>query len=485
MATETIAAAGAVVRGGSGEPKQSFYGNVAVILAIFAVLYPFLPKQAQSFNSESVRFALSGAYFVIFLAAIFLRPSFFFPLIISLYPLNYLLIRSGGIYEAGYNIITFFLVIVAFFKLKSAPSRNSTIARGAPFIILFALEIFLYVVTSNYPFSGKVNKFLTIAVFIIILYYSIDKIDLRMLKNILFNYFVIALLVNLYILSMTNFSSLSTQRFGQPQGLNPNAIAFFTVMGLVCVSFFLKLENKKISLWSAAYIAAMIGFIFLTGSRMAMVNTAVFLFIFAALKLVSLRIIIITLLLGAFYQLAFGDVGSIINELASEYESSYASRRVFTFSIEKNLREELNEISKKIVKENPFFGIGPFSYVKYSASMGVLSRHYGGLVSHNNIFGTAAEYGLVGLALYLLWFISFLFSGPPGKKLNIYVAALALISFVFQYTHGMAFSMNTLTPLLLGLHFTRFYKEAGARPVFVSAAAPAQPEPPPLRRAGR
>jgi len=114
--------------------------------------------------------------------------------------------------------------------------------------------------------------------------------------------------------------------------------------------------------------------------------------------------------------------------------------------------------------------------------MGVLTRHYGGLVSHNNIFGTAAEYGLIGLAFYLLWFISFVFSGPPGVRLSVYVAALALISFVFQYTHGMAFSMNTLTPLLLGLHFSRFYREAGARPV--SAAAP-QPQPPPARLEGR
>lgn len=459
MTTETIAGSGVVVRGKSEEPRQSFYVNIAIILVIFAALFPFLPRQANSFNSETVRLTVSGAYFVIFLGAIFLNARFFFPLIISMYPLNYLLIRSGAIYEAGYDLLTFFLVIAAFFKLKSESRNSLVIARGAPFVILFALEIFLYVVTSDYLFSGKINRFLNIALFIMILYFAIDKIDLRIFKNLLLNYFFIVLLVNIYLVSITNLSSLSTQRFGQAQGLNPNVIAFFNVMGLVCVSFFLKLEKKKLSLWSIAYIAVIIGFIFLTGSRMAMVNTIVFFFIFVRLNLISLKIIILTLLLGAFYQLAFGDVGATIKEIVGEYESSYASRRVFSFNSEKNVRDELNQISKKIVKENPFFGIGPFNYTKYSAKLGAYSRNYGGFVSHNNIFGTAAEYGLLGLALYLLWFISFIFSGPPGRRLSVYIATVALISFILQYTHGMSFSINTLTPLLLGLHFAKFESE--------------------------
>ena len=155
--------------------------------------------------------------------------------------------------------------------------------------------------------------------------------------------------------------------------------------------------------------------------------------------------------------------------------------------LERGQRGDLTRLAWELAAENPAFGVGPDNFVEYSVGRGLTEESGEGTYHHDAIAGTAAEFGFVGLAFFLLWYLSFLGSRAVGHRYSVFVVLLSGVAMVEGVTHGLFLSVFGSLPFLFAVLAERFVvrdqtgreprvaHSVGARAAVISTTPPPRP----------
>lgn len=287
------------------------------------------------------------------------------------------------------------------------------------FFILLTILSFLNK-TADFPFLFDTQLFLNILIFIILCNYSISNPGI-MLKGI----FVFAL--GCLLVSLLFFSGIFVEKAMDGRimmfGENANGLGIKASISLLIFIYFI--INKKLDFGKNRFILLffcpfLFNLMISTGSRVALLSFIVGFVVFldpfkysisTKKILILLSILPITFLLWYFY-----------------LKDSYVIKRLMNsiFKGDMSNRDIIWSKTMIIIKENLFFGVGKTGYAfEISKQMGTVTS------PHNVILEVLCYSGILGLILFLIFFLQIIFKAIRKYRFENDLLSIALLIPIF------------------------------------------------------
>lgn len=336
---------------------------------------------------------------------------------------------TGGFY--GFLICSFLLAEVLLLSKKNINFRLSLV--DILFFIFFSLFFLSYLAFSlNNDYAYKK---LTYAPFLAIMPYFGGRFlfSEKRINNFCKYCVFVAVLLMVPVFYEFFFTSLSSQRLRFSMYYFENAtnpILFGDTFAIsILIIFVTMFERRKFYLKNLALVAIFGYFVFLSGSRGVMISLAlagsVYLFIVSKTPLkTKLSVVFILLVL---FGISYRAVPENLNDFY-EYSVSRAALQDTTSSV--YMRTVLWQEAISNFIENPFCGIGMGNFDSIS------------LFPHNVILEVAAEFGIIGLFVFVLLCYTTVQKATEflkNKQLSKshMLMRLLLVLFIYTLTHAM------------------------------------------------
>jgi len=430
---------------------RSLQITVGLVLGFFLATYFLLPKNLYEVQGESVRWIVSMVFFSVGILMVLHFPLVGLPFVIGVAPILLMLRTGGAVYGNGVELFYLVAAFAAWYKLPRRNCGRKLRIRGRLWLFLF---LALCIVLAIFAGMGRSAMILPVqcASFYVVVYVISTRISLEGFRLTLYALLTGCATMLAWVASSSGFSRVLETRLGDDLGVNSNLIGQFAIYLICSILLLLMLrQDKRIGAFPLLGLLTAATVIILSGSRVALVQLGI-LFLVTFIRFRVIRLLTLTVSV-AVVTIIFAVDRGIMGEAASIMESPvYGHLSSFAFGS----REDLNDLAWQLAAESPIFGVGPGNFIRYSQARGLQNESGEGLYQHNAIAGTAAELGFVGLALFLMWFLTFLGSSAAGRSYSLFIVAFSALAMAEGVSHGLFLSFFGSLPFLMAVVVERF-----------------------------
>jgi len=349
-----------------------------------------------------------------------------------------ILMDNGYVSYATIHLIIVPVTLLFFRKTK----KNKTFQGGKIFAFLFMGLIIIQLGRAQ-DFIVGVQKALACLDTLLVLYFCITYMSNIQLKKVLNSYFAGLVLSILFVL-VTHDWSLNV-RLGDDLLLNPNNIALPCALGLIYLRYIQ--TTMRVGQWTWIAAAILMIALMLTSSRAAIMALLLGILVLTNAqrrfsKLIGISLLM-TLIIFILFKAFFFETATGVHMLQGLDVSSTSVDVDSTMGIRAKLFNE----GIFLFLTNPIVGIGWTNFAP-TANIQVGKRV---LPAHNMFLEIAAEMGLIGLSITVIWlFLIYRYALRQNRDLGLAATAALL---VWAFTHGNFLSgeIAIFWPIALGI----------------------------------
>lgn len=413
------------------------------VLVFFLLTVWWFPVESTYEAPGSVQLVLSLTLFSLSTLWLFLAPRQGMAFITGIIPLVEPLVNASALYSFG---VTLFYLLASVVLLVRLPKVSGPPVRLRGMVFLLSLGIIM-LLWGYYAQNWQSHMMYLSGYIGFLLYFGMlrHRIDQGALEGMLVAFFVGSFLVMAWLLAVSDPDWIMWYRLGELQGQNPNQVAYICLLNIMSMGYLLILHNRRFGVGHLLYSILVLVALFLTGSRIAYLQLLAVILFFGykvpvrrAVFGYALLLLLVSLPLMQIY---FGNLRVVTSVFERMGDILGGSTQVMRFSNTEdrpNIRVELEVLSWEVAFDNPVFGVGPHEFPRITERRGLATKGVG-IISHNILSGTAAQFGFIGFSLLVLWMLSFPFSGCRHRGLSAYILVAVTFFYGMGVTHAVYF----------------------------------------------